>query len=165
MKGLIVVSLGAQTVLLVYLQVIEWVDLFPWNDVRRGNGQEVLDVVLGAVMIAAMAATYRRWRIGMALAVVVYAAWLLLQVTTFWLPYLNGASEAWQRIHARNFAETVQWLPTWENHLPPDACHIVLQLLLVGALISTAMAVEQVVRAESLGDGPGNRTRGSASLP
>ena len=133
-------AVAAQVVLLAYLQVIEWVEMFPWNDVRRGNGQEVLDVVIGVVMAAFILATWRRWRLGIVLGLLFYVAWLVLQVQTFWVPYIFGASERWARIHARNFSETVQWLPRWENHLPPDASHFVLQILLVVALIAVAWA-------------------------
>jgi hypothetical protein len=38
-----------------YLQLVEWVDLLPWNDIRRGNGQESLDLVLAAGTVTAAA--------------------------------------------------------------------------------------------------------------
>jgi hypothetical protein len=50
------------------MEVVEWVNLYQWNDVRRGNGQEQLDIVLGLLMLLAIAATQRRWRPGMAAA-------------------------------------------------------------------------------------------------
>jgi hypothetical protein len=128
-------AITSQLLLLVYLEIVEWVDLFPWNDVRRGNGQEALDIVLGTVMIAALVATSRRWRLGVLFSVVFYATWLGLQVTTFWIPYAFGASERWTKIYAGNFSQTIQWLPRIRNHLPPDANHFVLQLLLIAALV------------------------------
>ena len=140
------VSIASQALLLVYLEVIEWVDMFPWNDVRRGNGQEGLDIALGLIMASTIVATYRRWRIGMVGAVLVYAAWLSLQITTFWTAYIGGASPQWQRIHAANFAKTIQWLPRWGTHLPPDASHFVLQVLLVMALITTMAATIRLLR-------------------
>lgn len=135
-----------QLLLLIYLQVIEWIDLFPWNDIRRGNGQEVLDIALGSVMIAALAATYWRWRPGVWLAALVYAVWLGLQITTFWIPYASGASKRWAKIHEANFADTIQWLPSHGNHLPPDASHFVLQLLLLVTLVVTGMTAYRLGR-------------------
>lgn len=120
----------SQVVLCAYLEVVEWADLFPWNDVRHGNGQPVLDVVLGIIILCAIAVTWRTWRVGMGVATLFYALWLGLQVETFWLPYLRGASPGWQRVYAANFAQTLQWLPRNGTHLPPDANHIVLQALL-----------------------------------
>lgn len=139
-------SIASQALLLVYLEVIEWVDLFPWNDVGRGNGQEGLDIALGLVMAGAIVAASRKWRAGMIGAVLVYALWLVLQVTTFWTAYVVGASPRWQRIHAANFAQTIQWLPSWGTHLPPDASHFVLQCLLVVALTTTTAATVLVWR-------------------
>jgi hypothetical protein len=136
----IYVAVAAQLVLLAYLQFIEWVDVFPWNDIRRGNGQEMLDIGIGIAMLGFIFATWRRWRAGIILSVLFYGAWLGLQIQTFWIPYVFGASERWARIHARNFAETVQWLPSEGNHLPPDASHFVLQLLLVVTLIVMLLA-------------------------
>lgn len=133
-------SLILQTLLLLYLEAIEWLDLFPWNDVRSGNDQEALDVALGLLMIGALIATFRRIRLGMGVAVALYGTWLGLQVITFWIPYFRGASAQWQRIHASNFAQTVQWLPTWGTHLPPDASHFLLQILLLVTLIATVAA-------------------------
>ena len=139
-------AFAAQAALLIYLQVIEWVDLYPWNDIRGGNGQEALDIALGLLMLLALAATRRRWWPGLLIAVLVYLTWMALQVTTFWVPYVVGASPRWQRIHAANFSETVQWLPRWDTHLPPDASHFVLQLVLLVALVVTAIALRQGYR-------------------
>ena len=47
-------------------------------------------------------------------------------------------------IYAANFAQTVQSLPGVENHLPPDANHFVLQLLLIATLVVTAAAALRV---------------------
>jgi hypothetical protein len=124
-----------QLLLMVYFEIVEWVDLFPWNDVRHGNGLEALDIVLGTVMVTLLVATSRRWRPGILLSVMFYTTWLGLQVTTFWIPYVFGASERWTKIYAGNFSQTVQWLPRIRNHLPPDANHFVMQLLLIAALV------------------------------
>ena len=137
-------AIGSQCVLLVYLQVIEWIDMFPWNDIRRGNAQETLDVIIGVAMTGFIIATWRRWRPGIILAILFYVAWLWLQIQTFWIPYVFGASERWARIHAANFSETIQWLPRSGNHLPPDASHFVLQILLVITLVvMIVLAVSQ----------------------
>jgi hypothetical protein len=118
----------------VYLQAVEWIDLHPWNDVRTGNGQEMLDLLLAPLTVAAVAWlwTSRRWA-----AVVLSAAllvWAGLQVTSWWSPYVWGASPDWRAVYDRWFAHTVQWLPNDGVHLPPDANHLVLQVLIVAAL-------------------------------
>jgi hypothetical protein len=124
----------------VYLQAVEWIDLHPWNDVRTGNGQEMLDLLLAPLTVAAVAWlwTSRRWAcVAMSAALLVWAG---LQVTTWWSPYVWGASEGWRRVYDRWFAGTVQWLPSDGVHLPPDANHLVLQALIVLALASSLIA-------------------------
>ncbi|HEY8574286.1 hypothetical protein [Phenylobacterium sp.] len=130
----------AVLVLGVYLQVVEWIDLHPWNDVRTGNGQERLDLMLAplTVMLVAWMWTSRRWaQLTASLALLLWAG---LQVTTWWSPYVWGATPGWKRVHARWFADTVQVLPNDGVHLPPDANHLVLQLLIALALTLSAMA-------------------------
>lgn len=159
MAGVYRGAFAAQAALLIYLQVIEWVDLYPWNDIRGGNSQEALDIALGVFMLLALAATWRRWWPGLLVAVLVYLAWMYLQITTFWVPYVVGAAPRWQQIHAANFSETVQWFPRWDNHLPPDASHFVLQLVLLVALVMTAIALRQGYRERPAGRDPSRSGR------
>jgi hypothetical protein len=130
----------AVLVLGVYLQVVEWIDLYPWNDVRTGNGQELLDLLLApvSVMLVAWMWSDRRWAqlVGSAALLV----WAGLQVTTWWSPYVWGASAGWKRVWTRWFADTVQVIPNDGVHLPPDANHLVLQVLIVTALSLSAAA-------------------------
>ena len=61
-RGVLVASLASQVSVLVYLELTEWIDLFPWNDIRQGNGQAGLDVVLGVLIVLAIVATRRQSR-------------------------------------------------------------------------------------------------------
>ena len=134
-------SLLSQGMLFGYYQLIEWVDLFPWNDIRRGNGQATLDLVVAGIMLGLILVTSRRVWWAMGIAAALYGLWLYLQIQSWWLPYLQGASPGWKRVYGRFFGETVKFLPTVGDHLAPDACHIVLQLLIVSALVTTGLAV------------------------
>ncbi len=134
----------SQIALVLYLELIEWVNLFPWNDVRRGNGQAGLDVAIGVLMAGAILATARRLRWAMATASALYGGWLWLQIETWWIGYIRGASPAWKRTYARFFSQTVQALPIVGDHLPPDASHLVLQLLIATAMVATATATFRV---------------------
>jgi hypothetical protein len=126
-----------QAILLIYFQAVEWIDVFPWNDIRHGNGQVGLDIAIGMVMSGAIFSTFRRFRVAMSVASVLYAVWLWLQIDTWWLAYVRGASPAWQRTYFGFFSQTIQVLPRTGNHLPPDACHLVLQLLVLVTLATT----------------------------
>jgi hypothetical protein len=97
-------------------------------------------------MLGLLIVTFFRLWWAMALAVLLYGYWLWLQIESWWLPYLQGASPDWQRIYQANFGATVKFLPTVGSHLAPDACHVVLQLLILCALVTTAVAVFQLRR-------------------
>lgn len=122
-----------------YLQLVEWVDLFPWNDVRRGNGQGGLDLALAALTILLVLGLWRESRVAAFATVVATGAWGALQVSTWWIPYFAGASDSWNRTYQRWFAQTIQVLPREPGHLPPDANHIVLQAL-IGVTFVAALA-------------------------
>ena len=131
----------AQLVLLAYLELVEWVDLFPWNDVRGGNGQPALDLALGVVFAATAAGTFLEKRVWTRAAAILTGVWLLLQIYSWWVPYLRGASPLWERIWRVHFAQTVQVLPSSGNHLPPDACHLLLQILIAAAFALSLRAL------------------------
>lgn len=124
-----------------YLQLVEWVSLFPWNDIRRGNGQEGLDLILAVATVVLAFGLWRRWRVVSIVAAVALAGWAWLQATTWWVPYAAGASPGWARVYGRWFGETVSVLPRWGDHLPPDANHLTLHILILTALGFSVRAV------------------------
>lgn len=145
------ISLFVQGTLFIYYQIIEWVDLFPWNDIRRGNGQASLDLIVAAVLIILIMGTWRRLRWLMAVGVGLYGLWAWLQIDSWWIPYFRGSSPAWKRTYDRFFGETIKFLQSDGVHLPPDACHVVLQIFIFAALITSALAVLQLFSTPSKG--------------
>lgn len=131
----------AQLALAIYLQVIEWVPMPPWNDLSRGNGQERLDIALAIVMTGFLIGTWRRWRPVMIAAVIALAGWLWLQIQTWWIPYFTGGSAAWRRTYEVWFSRTLKFLPPIADHPVPDASHVVLHVLIVVALAATLRAL------------------------
>jgi hypothetical protein len=121
-------------VLGVYLQVAEWVDLYPWNNVRQGNGQEMLDIALAAAAGVLVGALWMSRRWAPLLAAWALSMWAWLQAVTWWPPYFGGATPGWRDVHARWFDDTLHVLPRDALHLPPDANHLTLQVLIVIAL-------------------------------
>ncbi len=121
-----------------YLQLVEWVDLFPWNDLSKGNQQEVMDVALlaGQALIAFW--FVRQRLLLMCLGWASYAFWMYLQIVSWWRPYLFG-----NRVVGPNwyFAKTYKFLPQIDQRPTPDADHVVLQILLLGVLVTGAIAI------------------------
>lgn len=134
--------LAAVAVLLlgVYLQVVEWVDLAPWNDLRQGDGQEALDLAMAAASGVLTGALWvsRIWAplmTSMALSM-----WAWLQAMTWWAPYLQGAPPSVRDAYGRFVESTVHVLPRDATHLPPDANHLTLHILIVTALLLSLAA-------------------------
>ncbi len=125
----------------VYLQLVEWVDLGPWNTFVDGsNGQEQVDLLLGVLTIVLVVSLWRGGRVATLGAVAATGAWAALQIATWWVPYYQGAAPAWQRTYARWFADNVQVLPGDATHLPPDANHLVLHILIAVAFVLSLLA-------------------------
>ncbi len=143
-------SLLLQSALLAYYEAIEWINIFPWNDIRKGNGQARLDWIVTAVVIVLNGITLIRLKWGMIAAVLGYGFWLWLQIDGWWLPYIRGASPGWARVYSRFFSQTVKFLPSFGTHLAPDACHIVLQGLVAGAMVTTLLGIVEIRRTKAL---------------
>jgi len=79
-------------------------------------------------------ATGRRWLMWPQIGG--YAAWLALQVVAWWIPYLVGATDERASRYRAVFGESIQVLPSFGNHLPPDGLHFLLQVLLVVVIAS-----------------------------
>lgn len=124
----------------LYLEATEWIDLYPWNNIRSGNGQETLDYVVGAILLVLVILLWRSVRLAAPLSAVLIGYWGWLEFSTWWIPYFRGASAGWEKTYAKWFAGSVQFLPSSPGHLPPDANHLVLQLLLVIVVLLSAIA-------------------------
>jgi hypothetical protein len=82
------------------------------------------------------------------LGVAGYAGWLYLQIQTWWVPYLFGASDHWQEVYHQVFAYSTKILPSFGNHLAPDAMHLTIQLLLLVILTSLIVGLVQIRRSK-----------------
>lgn len=124
----------------VYLEAVEWIDLSPWNNIRGGNGQETLDCALAAIFAALAAWLWFGGRVPALLSTALMGLWGWLQIGTWWIPYVKGASPEWSRTYAKWFAGATQILPSTPGHLPPDANHLILHVLIAIAFVLSAIA-------------------------
>jgi hypothetical protein len=148
------VSLIAQAVLAVYFQAIQWLPLGRWNrqpgftpfavQLSRGGGSAGDFLVLASFAIPFLLfwfASSRRLKWLMWICTAGYAVWLALQIKTWWIAYVLGASDSWREVYGRVFSHATQLLPTFGRHLPPDGMHLVLQILLVAVVASAAVGL------------------------
>jgi hypothetical protein len=147
-------ALAWQIGLAAYMQLISWVPLGRWNDqpccppglelFRRGtlSPSDAIETAAFLLPVALFSlGAWREWRWAMWVAILATAVWLGLQLATWWPPYLFGASEQWSKVYERAFARATPILPRWGHHLPPDAMHVVLQVLLSGTVATGTMAL------------------------
>jgi hypothetical protein len=137
-------AVASQMIAAAYLQAVEWIDLFPWNDLAKGNMQERLDVMLLLSQLFVALTYARRWLWWMIAGWVAYAVWLYLQIESWWVPYLWGGRSVGPNWY---FARTFKFLPAIGDRPTPDANHFVLQLLIIAVLATSALAIWQQVRA------------------
>jgi hypothetical protein len=134
-------AVGAQLLCAVYLQFIEWVPVFPWNDLSHGNGQERLDFVLAVCQLAVAVGFWLCRRAAMGLGLAVYGSWMYLQIDSWWRPYVLGGRKVGPNWY---FAKTYKFLPIIDSRPTPDAAHIVLQVLLLLVLVTGCLALWRV---------------------
>ena len=152
------ISFATQFALAIYFQIINWFPLGLWNyqpgfvPLINSPAIEIGDV--GTVCLFLLPfllfsfAYWRSWKWLMWLGVAGYAGWLYLQIQTWWVPYLFGASDHWQEVYHRVFAYSTKKLPSFGNHLAPDAMHLTIQLLLLVILTSLIVGLVQIRRSK-----------------
>ena len=150
-------ALWSQLALVIYFEVVSWVPLGQWNyepccppasDLLSRGKLDLLDALgLLAFVLPVVGFWYgvrRKDKWFMLAALLFYSSWLILQITSWWLPYVFGASESWKKVYGRAFSASTQVLPSWGDHLPPDGMHLALQILLVVAVWSGCAALIRV---------------------
>ena len=125
----------------IYLQAVEWIDMFPWNNVKNGNGQETMDLLLAVGFVILIVWLWVGRKLAAFITSLALSFWLWLQIQTWWIPYFNGATDHWERVYLNWFSETTQFMQVTENHYPPDANHLLLQALIVLCLLSNIRAL------------------------
>ncbi|HLR28022.1 MAG TPA: hypothetical protein VK086_04960, partial [Ruania sp.] len=68
--------------------------------------------------------------------------WLMLQVFTWWVPYLLGSSAE----HWSSYSDTLNVLPTLGGRIGPDVQHLVLQILSLAMAIMLTVLTSQLWR-------------------
>ena len=139
-------AIASQLCLGIYFELCAWVPLGAWND-QPGRaesttfGEALFNLFFGLAPMLFSLAFLKRIRPLMWLGLIFHAIWLAIQVLSWWVPYLFGASPQHMEMYNRVFGRTYNFLPSFENHPAPDAMHFVLQVLLVSVVMSCAGAL------------------------
>jgi hypothetical protein len=141
------VALLVQIALVAYWLALEVVDAFPWNDlrVRAWDYSPRYEIAVNVFQLLGYTALFATGiRLLALLSVLGYAAYLGLQIWTWWLPYFQGASPEFQEQYTQNYALTLKLVPAAMPYPAPDAQHIVLQALTAIVLIVSAVTLAKM---------------------
>jgi hypothetical protein len=141
-------AVASQLVTAAYLQAVEWIPMYPWNDLSKGNMQEMMDIGILAAQLLIAFGFFRGRLVLMCAGLAAYIIWFYLQVDSWWKPYLLGGRTVGPKWY---FAHTYKFLPQIGDRPTPDANHIVLQLLLVGVILSGGLAIRRQWNAKYRG--------------
>ena len=135
------VALVSQVILLIYFQATMWLPLGAWNGAFDWHGVPPGYTAMGVAQVVFLLGFTKRLRWLMFAGLAFYLLWLGLQLYSWWIPYLFGASEQWKEVYARAFESHLRFLPKVGDHLPPDAMHFMLQALLMMVVITSVIAI------------------------
>jgi hypothetical protein len=153
------ISLWTQFVLAIYFQIINWFSLGSWNNqsgfvplirsLISGKAEWTDIALISAFLIPfllCLLAYYKQLIWLLWVGVCGYSFWFFLQIKTWWIPYLLGASARWEEIYHRVFAHTTKVIPSFGRHLAPDAMHLAIQLLLLILIMNLIIGLIQIQR-------------------
>jgi hypothetical protein len=134
-------------ILTTYLLLMDCIPLGNWNyqqgqyllpAVFAGQGIEPGDIfLLIFVTIPAILfwIAYKRRNVWFGISALIFdLIWLVMQIQSWWLPYIFGTNKTWQLEYVKG--RTTKILPSFGHHIAPDAMHFFIQVLLVSALIT-----------------------------
>lgn len=146
MTVLAVIAVVVPLLWLGWLALIDWVPMYPLNDLRPDNHRRRL--LAAAVnypiplLIAAGVAWQRPWSLVVAVALCVLC--LAGHLVNWWLPYVGISSASLREDYQRDYARTLKLLPTEGRAVTIDAQHLVVGLLTIAMLATTLLAALQV---------------------
>jgi hypothetical protein len=144
---MIKLSLWLRCTLTGYLWLIALVPLGNWNKQRgdyllnaiiKGKGIESGDV--GLLVFITLPALlfwigYKKTNVWFCIAaLLVDAIWLVMQILSWWVPCIAGTNKTWALEYAKG--PTTKILPSFGNHVAPDAMHFAIQVLLISAIVT-----------------------------
>lgn len=135
-------AIAPPLLLFAYQLVLDWVNLFPWNDLAAKSARtRALEFVLNYSPLLLIAyAFWRPSRVSELYGLLGSVAYLLGHLNAWWRPYLLGATPREQAEYQAQFARTHKFLPARRDHPVPDAAHIGVGLLCLLLVLGSGLA-------------------------
>lgn len=122
---------------LLYQIIIDFVPLFPFNDVQSRDKRLRKFEVLGnypPVLLISFC-FYFNHSISLWIGYILVLITMLMHIFTWWIPYLFGFPNSVRSDYQKYFSRTYKFLPPIKNHIIPDAEHVGVGLLLLIIII------------------------------
>jgi hypothetical protein len=123
----------SQFIFYFYWLTTEWVDFFPWNDIRSAKREDQIKGTIfhSSMMIICFASFLSGIKWLMGIAVIWFTVLLTIEILNWVVPYLFGVhpAEIDKEIYAEHFSKTYRFLPPIKDHNIIDAQHVVVIVL------------------------------------
>jgi hypothetical protein len=153
------ISLMLQITIILYWEITQYVNLFPYNDVVGLDFQDnmaaslandlpkICIIIVFLVGLRRLKNLWFPWFVGA--SVIYYMVFLGIQLSIWWGRYIFGASAEEIQDYNEKFGETIKILPSFGNHVPPDLQHLVLQTITLTIIIVTTIATVALFNMQS----------------
>jgi hypothetical protein len=134
------VNIAFPLLFLFYQIVIDFVDLFPFNDIHSRDNRLRKYEVLGNYpsLLLISFCFYYHSTVSMWIGFVVTSIILVMHLFAWWIPYFFGFPNSAKNDYLKYFSRTYKFLPRIKDHIVPDAEHVGVGILLVVTLLFQA---------------------------
>ncbi|SEN14458.1 hypothetical protein [Lihuaxuella thermophila] len=149
--------------IILYWEITQYVDLFPFNDVagldlreslRASYANDIPKIGIILVLWLCLRWMTRPWYLFLfASSLIYYIVFLGIQISIWWPRYIVGATPEQLKEYNEKFAHTIKILPTFGNHVAVDLQHNILQLWTLAIIIVMFLALKKLFQAKSRVDG------------
>lgn len=116
-------------VLVVYLLVADFVDLFPYNDVSKHTSGVRKWELINYIM--PVFAALSSWQGNVFSAFSIASLFLMGNIYSWWIPYFFGCSQKQKKRLEDHFGRTIKILPAIKDHPIPNLEHLPVTILIV----------------------------------
>jgi hypothetical protein len=156
----LIIGFILQVGIILYWEITEYADLFPFNDVSRNDPEESFHASLAndlpKLLILILLVGGLRWMtssgylFAFGSSLIYYIVFLGIQITVWWPRYLFGASPEELQKYNEKFARTIKILPSFGNHVAVDLQHNILQLWTLAIILVMAVTLKKLLKARKL---------------
>jgi MFS superfamily sulfate permease-like transporter len=146
--------------IILYWEITQYVDLFPFNDVVGLSMQENIaascanDIPKASIILILLVCL--RWMTRpwyqclYASSLIYYIVFLGIQLFIWWPRYIFGANPEQLKDYNDKFARTIKILPAFGNHIAVDLQHNILQLWTLAIIMVMFITLKKIFRAWKL---------------